>query len=141
MKDPRILDTMTITEASSLLEPDRQALLQRWAETFGVALQDLHDGHIQTYQHDRSLEAPATQVDHEVEALILLLLQQGLGNSIVKYYRPLLDAFSLAGTDLDSLPLRVRLHIEHLHREIATLRATNDSQRNQIRKTNWGRPR
>jgi len=68
MKDPRILDTMTIAEASSLLEPDRQALLQRWAETFGVALQDLHDGHIRTYQHDRSLEASASQVDREFQA-------------------------------------------------------------------------
>ncbi|MEO6807381.1 MAG: hypothetical protein ABI286_02705 [Edaphobacter sp.] len=139
MKDPRILDTMTIAEASAFVEQDQQTLLQRWAETFAVSLQDFHIGHILTYNDDRSLEVPPDTVNKEVETLILLLLQQGLGEEIIKRYQPPQDAFALSKTELQALPLRARLHIEYLEREVRELRITTSTQKDQIRKRNWAR--
>ena len=81
-KSEEIIGTMTIHEAAALWSDSRCVQLKRWVETFGVPLQELHPGHVVTYQKDRGEEVTASQVDAEVGALLALLKQIGLGDEI-----------------------------------------------------------
>jgi len=76
-KKEEIVGTMTIKEAAANWEDPRRQHLKRWGETFGVPLQELHPGHVVTYQNDRGDETTAAQVDAEVSALLALLKQIG----------------------------------------------------------------
>ena len=76
-KKEEIIGTMTIKEAAANWEDPRRQHLKRWGETFGVPLQELHPGHVVTYQNDRGDETTAAQVDAEVSALLALLKQIG----------------------------------------------------------------
>jgi hypothetical protein len=60
-KSEEIVGTMTIKEAASLWEDPRREHLKRWGETFGVPLQELHSGHVVTYQKDRGEEVSASR--------------------------------------------------------------------------------
>ncbi len=91
-KKEEIIGTMTIREAAALWSDPRRNHLKRWAKTFGVPLQELHPGHVVTYQKDRGEEATASQVDAKVESLLALLKQLGLGGEIDRYNRPLSES-------------------------------------------------
>jgi hypothetical protein len=136
-----IIATMTIGEAAALWSDPRKAHLRRWAETFGVPLQELHPGHVATYQKDRGAETVSAQVDLEVEALLALLKQIGLGGEIERYNRPLGDTGELTQAEMAALPEAVRKYIDRLKREISELEAEKERMSSRIRRTNWGRSR
>jgi hypothetical protein len=136
-----IIGTMTIKEAAANWEDPRRQLLKRWGETFGVPLQELHPGHVVTYQKDRGEEATASQVDAEVESLLALLKQLGLGGEIVRYNRPLSEAGELTPAEIRALPEPARKYIDKLKQEILELEAEKEQMSNRIRRTNWGRSR
>jgi hypothetical protein len=54
-----IVGTMTIQDAAAHWSDPQNEHLKRWAETFLVPLQDLHIGHVRTYQKERSGEVVA----------------------------------------------------------------------------------
>lgn len=141
VSDNEIAGTMTIREAAAHWSDPRSEQLKRWAETFGVLLQDLHLGHVRTYQKDRGEEAPASQVDAEIDALLALLKQIGLGDEIERYYQPLGEAGELTPAEINALPEPARKYIDKLKQELSNLRAESARMKNQIRKTNWGRSR
>ena len=141
MTDDKIIGTMTIREAAALWSDPRRQYLKRWAETFGVPLQELHPGHIVTYQKDRCEEATASQVDAEVESLLALLKQIGLGGEIDRYHRPLSETGELTPAEIRALPEPVRKYIDKLKQEILELEAEKNQMSNRIRRTNWGRSR
>jgi hypothetical protein len=58
MTNDKIVGTMTIREAAAHWSDPRKGHLKRWAETFGVSLQELHPGHVVTCQKDRALITP-----------------------------------------------------------------------------------
>jgi len=93
------------------------------------------------YQRDRGKEATAAQVDAEIDALLALLKQIGLGEEIEHRYQPLGEAGELTEADVNALPEPVRKYIDKLRREISQLQAGKSRMENQIRKTNWGRAR
>jgi hypothetical protein len=124
-----IIATMTIAEAAALWSDPQKEHLRRWAKTFGVPLQELHPGHVATYQKDRGKETTAAQVDVEVEALLALLKQIGLGTR------------ELTQAEITALPEAVRKYIDRLKREISELEAEKERMSNRIRRTNWGRSR
>jgi hypothetical protein len=136
-----IIATMTIGEAAALWSDPRKEHLRRWAETFGVPLQELHPGHVATYQKDRGEETIAAQVDVEVEALLALLKQVGLGGEIERYNQPLGETGELTQAEITALPEAVRKYIDRLKREISELEAEKERMSNRIRRTNWGRSR
>jgi hypothetical protein len=127
-KKEEIVGTMTIKEAAANWKDPRRQHLKRWGETFGVPLQELHPGHVVTYQNDRGDETTAAQVDAEVSALLALLKQIGLGGEIT-------------AAEFKALPETTRKYIEKLRQEIYNLQAGNDRMANRIRRTNWGRSR
>jgi hypothetical protein len=141
MTDDKIVGTMTIREAAALWSNPRRDHLKRWAETFGVPLRELHPGHVVTYQKDRGEETTASQVDAEVEALLALLKQIGLGGEIERYYRPISEAGELTSAEINALSEPVRKYIEKLRSEILDLQARSERLEGRIRRTNWGRPR
>jgi len=132
---------MTILEAATLWSDPRCEQLKRWAETFGVRLQDLHPGHVRTYQQDRGTEASASQVDSEIDALLTLLEQIGLGDDIKRYYHPFSETDELTKAEINTLSEPVRKYIDKLLEDISDLKADNERMRNRIRRTNWGRSR
>lgn len=136
-----IIATMTIAEAAALWSDPQKEHLRRWAETFGVPLQELHPGHVATYQKDRGKETTAAQVDVEVEALLALLKQIGLGSEIERYNRSLGETRELTQAEITALPEAVRKYIDRLKREISELEAEKERMSNRIRRTNWGRSR
>jgi hypothetical protein len=101
----------------------------------------LHPGHIVTYQKDRCEEATASQVDAEVESLLALLKQIGLGGEIDRYHRPLSETGELTPAEIRALPEPVRKYIDKLKQEILVLEAEKERMTNRIRRTNWGRSR
>ena len=136
-----IIGTMTIKEAAANWEDPRRQHLMRWGETFGVPLQELHPGHVVTYQKDRGEEVTASQVDAEVGALLALLKQIGLGDEIERRNQSLADAGEITLAEFNSLPEPARKYIDKLRQEINDLKAGNDRLENRIRRTNWGRSR
>jgi hypothetical protein len=136
-----IVGTMTIREAAASWSDPRSEHLKRWAETFGVRLQDLHPGHIRTYQLDRGQERTASQVDSEIDALLRLLKQAGLGDEFARYYQPLGEAGEITQAEFNALPEPVRQYIDKLKKEILDLQAQNGRMEDRIRRTNWGRSR
>ncbi len=140
-KNEEIFGTMTIKEASPLWEDPRREQLKRWGETFGVPLQELHPGHVVTYQNDRGKETTAAQVDAEVSALLALLKQIGLGGEIERHNRLLANAGEITAFEFKALPETAQKYIERLRQEIHSLKAGNDRMANRIRRTNWGRQR
>jgi hypothetical protein len=136
-----ISGTMTIEEAARLWSDPRKEHLHRWAETFGVPLQQLHPGHIVTYQKDRGEETNASQVDEEVGALLALLKELGLGDEIERFNRPLCASGGLTSAEIRALPERARKYIDELKEEIANLQARCGRMEDRIRRTNWGRSR
>jgi hypothetical protein len=136
-----IVGTMTIREAAARWPDPRSEHLKRWAETFGVRLQDLHPGHVRTYQMDRGQEATASQVDSEIDALLALLKQVGLGDEIKRYYQPLGEAGEITQAEFNALPEPVRKYINKLKKEILDLHAQKGRMEDRIRRTNWGRSR
>jgi len=140
-KKEEIVGTMTIKEAAANWEDPRRQHLKRWGETFGVPLQELHPGHVVTYQNDRGDETTAAQVDAEVSALLALLKQIGLGGEIERRNRLLGDAGEITAAEFKALPETTRKYIEKLRQEIYNLQAGNDRMANRIRRTNWGRSR
>ncbi|HEY1902576.1 MAG TPA: hypothetical protein VGG56_09115 [Terracidiphilus sp.] len=141
MTDDRIVSSMTIREAAALWSDPRKELLKRWTETFGVPLQELHPGHVVTYQKDRSEETTSSQVDAEVGALLALLKGIGLGDEIERRNRPLSEAGELTPAEFKALPESARKYIDKLKGEIADLQAQCYQMENRIRRTNWGRSR
>ncbi len=139
MTNDKIVGTMTIREAAAHWSDPRKDHLKRWAETFGVPLQELHPGHVVTYQKDRGEETTASQVDTEVEALLALLKQVGLGGEIERYNRLLAETAELTPAEIRALPEPVRRYIDKLKQEISDLEAANDQMESRIRRTNWGR--
>lgn len=137
----KIIGTMTIREAASHWSHPRKDQLKRWAETFGVPLQELHPGHVVTYQKDRGEEATASQVDVEVGALLALLKEIGLGGEIELRNRPLAETPELTPAEIRALPEPVQKYIDKLKQEISDLEAASDRMESRIRKTNWGRSR
>jgi hypothetical protein len=140
-KKEEIVGTMTIREAAALWADPRRNHLKRWAETFGVPLQELHPGHVVTYQKDRGEEATASQVDAEVESLVALLKQLGLGGEIDRYVRPLSESGELTPAEIRALPEPARKYIDKLKQEILELEAEKEQMSNRIRRTYWGRSR
>ncbi len=136
-----IVGTMTIHDAAAHLSAPQIEHLKHWAETFLVPLQDLHIGHVLTYQKERGREVIASQVDVEVAALFDLLKQIGLGDEIARSYQPLCETEMPTSADIASLPEPVRKYIGELKQEVSHLRTENERMKNQIRKTNWGRSR
>jgi hypothetical protein len=134
-----IVGTMTIQDAVAHWSELQNEHLERWAETFLVPLQDLHIGHVRTYQKERGGEVIAAQVDIEVAALRDLLKQAGLGSEIARSYQPLCEAEIFTDSEIAALPEPVRKYIDKLKQEVSHLRIENDRMKNQIRKTNWGR--
>lgn len=100
-KKEEIIGTMTIKEAAANWEDPRRQHLKRWGETFGVPLQELHPGHVVTYQNDRGDETTAAQVDAEVSALLALLKQIGLGGEIERRNRLLGDAGEITAAEFN----------------------------------------
>jgi hypothetical protein len=139
--DDVLVGTMTIQEALPHWSDPRREQLKYWGETFQVRLQDFHNGHIQTYQEDRGEQVTASQVDTEVDALLALLKQLGLGDEILLYYRSLTERGEITASEINALPATVRRYIDRLKREISNLQAESERMKNQIRKTNWGRTR
>jgi len=140
-KNEEIIGTMTIKEAAALWADPRREHLKRWGETFGVPLQELHPGHVVTYQKDRGEEATASQVDAEVGALLALLKQIGLGDEIERRNQSLGDAGEITIAEFNALPEPARKYIDKLRREVNSLKAGNDRLESRIRRTNWGRSR
>jgi hypothetical protein len=136
-----IIGTMTIKEAAANWEDPRREQLGRWGETFGVPLQELHPGHVVTYQKDRSEEASASQVDAEVGALLALLKQIGLGDEIERRNQSLADAGEITIAEFNAFPEPARKYIDKLKQEILELEAEKEQMSNRIRRTNWGRSR
>jgi len=142
MTNDTIVGTMTIREAAALWADPRREHLKRWGETFfGVILQELHHGHVVTYQKDRGEEVTASQVDAEVGALLALLKQIGLGDEIERRNQSLGDAGEITIAEFNALPEPVRKYIDKLRREINDLQAGNYRLESRIRRTNWGRSR
>jgi hypothetical protein len=141
MTNDNIAGTMTIREAAARWSDPRKDNLKRWAETFGVPLQELHPGHVVTYRKDRGEETTSSQVDAEVEALLALLKQIGLGGEIERYNRSFGETGELAPAEIRALPEPVQRYIEKLKQEISDLEAANDRMESRIRRTNWGRSR
>jgi hypothetical protein len=139
MRDERILDTMTISEAWPLIPATKQALLKHWADTFDVALADFHAGHFVTYQRERLPQASARITQDEVSALLDLLHEQGLGKNIPPS-RENSDP-NIGEEEFAALPERVREYIEFLRRQNSSLQSQITLQHNQIRRRNWGRSR
>ena len=139
MPDDKIVGTMTIREAAALWSDPRKDHLKHWAETFGVPLQELHPGHVVTYQKDRGEEVTTSQVDAEVGALLALLKEIGLGDEIERRNRPLSEAGELTPAEFNALPEPARKYIDKLRREISELKAGIDRMESRIRRTNWGR--
>jgi hypothetical protein len=141
MTNDNIAGTMTIREAAARWSDSRKENLKRWAETFGVPLQELHPGHVVTYRKDRGEETTSSQVDAEVEALLALLKQIGLGGEIGRYNRSFSETGELTPAEIRALPEPVQRYIEKLKQEISDLEAANDRMESRIRRTNWGRSR
>lgn len=139
MTDDKIVGTMTIGEAFPLWSDPRQELLNRWAETFGVPLKELHPGHVVTYQRDRGKETTSSRVDAEVGAVLALLRELGIGVEIERYNRPLSGAGELTPAELCAMPESVLKYIDNLKHEILNLQARCYRLENRIRRTNWGR--
>jgi hypothetical protein len=139
--DDMIIGTMTIREAAEHWSDPRSGLLKRWGETFGVQLQELHPGHVVTFQKDRGEEVGTSQVDAEVAALLELLKKLGLGADIERYNQPLGETGELTPAEIRALPEAAQKYIDKLKREIANLGAANDRMESQIRRTKWGRSR
>ena len=59
---------MTVGEAAPLWEDPRRVLLKRWAETFGVPLNQFHAGHLVTYEKQRLADG-ATYGEYGPETL------------------------------------------------------------------------
>jgi Glycosyl transferases group 1 len=70
--------TMTIKEAAAVWNNPRADFLDRWAQMFGVRLEEITPGHIVKYQNDRARESPQCVVDVELKALSALLKDVGL---------------------------------------------------------------
>jgi hypothetical protein len=140
-KGDEIIGTMTIREAAERWSDPRSGLLKRWGETFGVQLQELHPGHVETYQKDRGEDVGSSQVDAEVGALLVLLKELGLGADIERYNHSLSESGELTTAEFRTLPEAVQKYIQRLKREVAELSASNERMKNRIRRTNWGRSR
>jgi hypothetical protein len=140
-KKEEIVGTMTIKEAAANWEDPRCQHLKRWGETFGVPLQELHPGHVVTYQNDRGDETTAAQVDAEVSALLALLKQIGLGGEIERRNRSLSESGELTPAEIRALPEPVRKYIDKLKQGILELDAEMERMSNRIQRTNWGRSR
>jgi hypothetical protein len=141
MTDSNIIGTMTIREAAGAWSDPRRGHLKRWAETFGVTLQELHPGHFLTYQQDRGEEVTSSEVDAEVEALLALLKEIGLGGEIERHIRPIGDTGELTPAEIRALPEAAQKYIGKLKQQIADLQSTGTRLENRIRRTNWGRSR
>jgi hypothetical protein len=87
---------------------------------------------------DRGQEATASQVDSEIDALLALLKQVGLGDEIRRYYQPLGEAGEITQAEFNALPEPVRKYINKLKREILDLHAQKGRMEDRIRRTNWG---
>jgi hypothetical protein len=139
MKDERILNTMTVAEALPFIStPALRVSLQHWAETFGVALRDFHAGHFVTYRQERSQTTYPGQVFAEMRALAELLDQQDIKID--------LSSVPLKGEDprptpdeLAALPANIRTYILALEREVGSLKSTNHTISDRLRRRNWAR--
>jgi hypothetical protein len=107
----QILKTMTVQEAAELWSDPLRNHLQKWEAEFNQPLEGLHAGHIITYQRERIREVGAGVVNLEVDALLGLLQQAGIGEEIRLHYRPLLEDIELTPEEMNSLPRHIRTYI------------------------------
>jgi hypothetical protein len=136
-----IVGTMTVGEAVPNWPDPRSGHLKYWAEAFGVCLQDLHIGHIRTYQQERGTQVAGAQVDIEVDAVFALLKQIGLGDDILAHYQSFTQTGNLTPAEISSLSAPVRRYIDKLIREISELRSDSQRKTNWLQRMNWGRSR
>src|SRR5665213_2194163 len=94
------LTTMTIQEAAALWPDPRRPRLNKWGSEFNQPLEDLHSGHVITYQTQRHAEVDASVVNIEVDALRGLLKYAGIGEEIERYYHPLNENIELMPGEL-----------------------------------------
>jgi hypothetical protein len=134
----KILKTMTVREAAAIWEDPRRVHLQRWAETFSIALDEFHIGHIVTYEKNRLEEVRYSVMWTEVTSLRALLKQAGLGQEIESHYTTALDKVKLTADEMHSLTPRARAYIEYLEQEVAGLNAASERMKATLRKINWG---
>ncbi|MDT8068498.1 MAG: hypothetical protein ROO76_10080 [Terriglobia bacterium] len=132
---------MTIREAAEHWEDSRRSLLQTWADSFGVRLNELHIGHVRTYKEERGQHVPGAQIDAEVDALFALLQEIGLGSEVRPFYQSFAQAEELTPAELNALSDPVRRHIARLKREISQLHAEGENMKIRVRKATWGRDR
>ena len=134
----KILKTMTVREAAAIWDDPRRVHLQRWAQTFSLALEEFHIGHVVTYEKNRSEEVRYSVMWTEVLSLRALLKHAGLGQEIESHYTSALDKVKLTADERHSLTPRARAYIEHLEREVAGLNASSERIKAILRKINWG---
>lgn len=132
---------MTIQEAAAHWQDPRSEQLGVLGEVFGVCLHDVHIGHIRTYQRERGQYVSGAQVDAEVDALLALLQQIGLGGEVRPFYQSFAQAEELTPAELNALSEPVRRHIAKLKREISQLHAEGENMKIRVRKATWGRDR
>jgi hypothetical protein len=137
----RISKHMTIQAAAAIWDDPQRVHLGLWAQDFEVRLEELHPGHIATYEKARLAQVNYAVVWTEILALRALLKAAGIGEEIESIYTTPLDKVKLSAEELAGLPSRARGYIEYLEREISGLNAENDRMKGTIRKTNWGRRR
>ena len=132
---------MTVQEAAALWDDPQRANLGKWEREFNQPLEDLHVGHVITYQTERREEVEAALVNLEVDALRALLKAAGCGKEIEQRYQPLTESTRLKQEELAALPSRARAYIRELEQRIAGLEFEASVMANKIRKHNWGRRR
>jgi len=98
----KILKTMTVREAAAIWEDPRRVHLQRWAETFSMALEEFHIGHVVTYEKNRLEEVRYSVMWTEVISLRALLKHAGLGQEIESHYTSALDKVKLTADEMHS---------------------------------------
>jgi hypothetical protein len=138
----QILATMTVREAAPLWDDPRHVHLEKWAERFGIRLDEFHSGHIVTYERER-LDDKVTysEVWTEVCALRALLKHVGLGEEIESHYLTPYDRVKLTPEERAALSPRVKAYIEYMENELSGLRSESDKMKGTLRKVNWGRRR
>jgi hypothetical protein len=137
----QILKTMTIQEAAALWDDPLRVHLGKWERDFNQPLENLHSGHIATYEKERLAEVGYPIVWTEVKALRTLLKHAGVGQEIESHYRSPLEKVKLTPEEMQELPARARAYIEYLEKEISGLESEKHVMQNKIRKHNWGRSR
>jgi hypothetical protein len=135
----KILKTMTVQEAAALWDDPLRAHLGKWEREFNQPLEDLHGGHVITYQIERHAEVDASVVNLEVDALRKLLKAAGTGKEVERGYSPLREDIELTEAELEALPTRVLSYIRELEQRLKQAESVQDQTKDRLRKANWAK--